>query len=91
MWRDLARLLTLSRIQNPLFGIPKDVLFRDVDQFTRENGFEDQELFRKAALIGQNPGRFEQYDELDENDKQWLRMEKTRESGGRASCRDLVG
>lgn len=38
---------------------------------------DDKPLFRKAALIGQNPGRFEQYEELSDDDKHWLRLEKT--------------
>lgn len=50
-----------------------------MDQFCHENGFEDVQLFRKGALIGQNPHRFEQYPELDEEDKYWLRRETTRE------------
>ncbi|KAK8861192.1 hypothetical protein IAR55_002011 [Kwoniella newhampshirensis] len=67
-----------ARIQNPLFGIPKATLFQDVDQFCHQQGFtEHGEVFRKGALIAQNPTKFEEYAELDEADKAIIRREKT--------------
>jgi hypothetical protein len=42
------------RIQNPLFGIPKEELFAQVDKFCAKEGFDDVALFRKGALAGQN-------------------------------------
>ncbi|ORY23921.1 and other transporter-domain-containing protein [Naematelia encephala] len=67
-----------AKIQNPLFGIPKEQLFADVDSFCQAEGFtEHTELFRKGALLAQNPGRFEGYSELDEVDKTVIRREKT--------------
>ncbi|KAL7419430.1 hypothetical protein Q5752_006268 [Cryptotrichosporon argae] len=69
---------TSARIQNPLYGIPKQELFAGVDRFCAEQGFQDEQtLFRKAALLAQNPAKFEEYDELDDADKNWVRREKT--------------
>lgn len=66
-----------ARIQNPLYGIPKKELFSDVQQFCSDNGFDDVALFQRAALVGQSPTRFEEFPELTEDDKYWLRREKT--------------
>ncbi|WVR03556.1 hypothetical protein IAU60_000548 [Kwoniella sp. DSM 27419] len=67
-----------ARIQNPLFGIPKEALFADVDRFCQSYGFEnDTQLFRKGALLAQNPTKFESYSELDEEDRNWIRRETT--------------
>ncbi|KAL1412168.1 hypothetical protein Q8F55_003177 [Vanrija albida] len=67
-----------AKIQNPLFGIPKEELFEDVEVFCRDKGFtENVAVFKKGALIGQNPHAFETYPELDEDDKYWLRRETT--------------
>jgi hypothetical protein len=69
-----------SRIQNPLVGIPRDVLLKRVDDFTREKGLDDkQDLFRKAALLAQNPSDFETMPELSEEEKLVIRRETTRE------------
>jgi hypothetical protein len=69
-----------SRIQNPLAGVPRDVLLQRVDDFTREKGLEDKkDLFRKAALLAQNPSDFETIPELSEEDKHVIRRETTRE------------
>lgn len=69
-----------SRIQNPLVGIPRDVLLQRVDDFTREKGLDDKnDLFRKAALLAQNPNDFETMPELSEEEKHVIRRETTRE------------
>lgn len=69
-----------SRIQNPLAGIPRDVLLQKVDAFTKEKHLEDKSgLFRKAALLAQNPADFENIPELTEEDKYHIRRETTRE------------
>lgn len=50
------------------------------DQFSSDNGFEDkQDLFRRAALLSQRPNDFEDITELTEEDKYWIRREKTSE------------
>ncbi|KAJ7928599.1 hypothetical protein B0H13DRAFT_1968080 [Mycena leptocephala] len=67
-----------ARIQNPLHGIPHDRLLAQVEEFTREKGFDDQlKLFQKAALLAQSPSKFEEIAELDEADKQAIRREVT--------------
>ncbi|KAF9266880.1 hypothetical protein L218DRAFT_955981 [Marasmius fiardii PR-910] len=67
-----------ARIQNPLHGIPKKTLLAQVEDFTREHGFEEQSLlFQKGALLAQSPKSFEEIPELDENDKEVIRREVT--------------
>lgn len=64
------------RIKNPLVGIPKDQLMRDVDAFAAENNLTDiVPLLRKGALVAQNPHGFETIHELDEQDREALRGE----------------
>ncbi|OAA59286.1 Sugar/inositol transporter [Cordyceps fumosorosea ARSEF 2679] len=49
-----------SRIKNPLVGIPRQTLLRDVDEFCRAKGLkEHRALFRKGALIAQDPTGYE--------------------------------
>ncbi|XP_006455907.1 hypothetical protein AGABI2DRAFT_195216 [Agaricus bisporus var. bisporus H97] len=67
-----------ARIQNPLYGIPREKLLQQVDDFTREYGFEDRsELFRKAAILAQSPKKFEEMPELTEDEKEAIRRETT--------------
>ena len=71
----------MSRIINPLSGIPKEDLRAQVAQFCSQNGLEDKETeFQKGALVAQNPTDFETLIELDENDKYHLRREITSKS-----------
>ncbi|KAM3447629.1 hypothetical protein MY3296_008569 [Beauveria thailandica] len=45
-----------SRIRNPLDGIPRDELMRNVDDFARSRGLsEHMSILRKGALVAQNP------------------------------------
>ncbi|KAF8915551.1 hypothetical protein CPB85DRAFT_1374998 [Mucidula mucida] len=67
-----------ARIQNPLHGIPQDVLMSQVEQFTKEKGFEEHvDIFKKGAIIAQNPSKFEELPLLEEEDRQILRNEIT--------------
>ncbi|KAJ7124934.1 hypothetical protein C8R44DRAFT_781836 [Mycena epipterygia] len=69
---------TNARIQNPLHGIPHDRLLAQVEEFTREKGFDDLlPLFQKGALLAQNPSKFESIAELDDDDKAIIRREIT--------------
>lgn len=53
-------LLTESRIQNPLAGIPRDVLLRNVEKFTIEKDLtNDLALIQKGALVAQDPTNYE--------------------------------
>lgn len=50
-----------------------------MERFTEEKGLKGMdELFRKAALLAQNPGDFEDIPELSEDDKIVIRRETTR-------------
>ncbi|KDR75660.1 hypothetical protein GALMADRAFT_97411 [Galerina marginata CBS 339.88] len=65
-------------ILNPLRGIPKLTLLKQVEAFTRANGLEDKiGLFKKAALLAQNPQDFENQTDLDEADREVIRRETT--------------
>jgi hypothetical protein len=51
---------SLSRIKNPLVGIPRRTLLANVDEFCREKGLEEhQRCIRKGALIAQDPSGYE--------------------------------
>ncbi|KAH8164555.1 hypothetical protein CIB48_g3693 [Xylaria polymorpha] len=68
-----------AKIINPLEGIPRDQLMRDVEAFVEEKGLQEHvAYFRKGALIAQNPACFEDIDgpeALDETEKTILRDE----------------
>ncbi len=50
-----------------------------VEQFTKEKGFEEHvDIFKKGAIIAQNPSKFEELPLLEEEDRQILRNEITR-------------
>jgi hypothetical protein len=75
---DLAHNVN-AKIQNPLHGISKPNLMRQVEEFVRERGFEEHaEVFKKGALVAQNPATFESLQELTDEDREVLRREKTR-------------
>lgn len=67
-----------ARIENPLAGIPKETLFRDVDEFAREADMEElAPLIRKGALVAQDPSGIDSMEELDEDERQALHNEVT--------------
>jgi hypothetical protein len=60
-------------------GIPKDQLLEDVESYAKEYDLTDiLPLLKKGALAAQNPRDFESIPELDEEDRQQLRIEATR-------------
>ncbi|PVH68644.1 hypothetical protein DL98DRAFT_506666 [Cadophora sp. DSE1049] len=66
-----------GEIKNPLAGIPKDVLLRDVEAYATENNLtEALPFFKKGALAAQNPDTLDTIDELDEQDRTILVSEK---------------
>lgn len=70
--------LSLSRIKNPLAGVPKAQLLSDVEQFATEKDLTDiSDLLKKGALVAQDPSSFETIAELDEADRIPLRREIT--------------
>lgn len=76
---DLSRNLE-AKIQNPLEGIPKDQLMRDVEFFANQKGLaEHVSMLRKGALVAQDPANFENItgdEALSEEEKQALRKER---------------
>ncbi|KAF7595227.1 hypothetical protein BBP40_006973 [Aspergillus hancockii] len=64
--------------KNPLEGIPREQLLRDVDKFCAQYGLEDhKELFRKGALISQNPRNAHNMPELTYEEKEAIQRETT--------------
>lgn len=67
-----------AKLKNPLYGIPKEDLMRDVEAFAKEKGLEDiTDMLKKGALVAQDPKRVNEIEELDENERTWFRLEKT--------------
>ncbi|KAE8150826.1 galactose-proton symport [Aspergillus avenaceus] len=67
-----------ARIYNPLGGIPKEILFRNVEVFCETHGLEEKTpIFKKAALAAQSPHNIENISELNEEDKFHIRREVT--------------
>lgn len=66
----------MGRIQNPLAGIPRATLFKNVEDFANEAGMAEHiPLIQKGALVAQDPPAFEQIAELDEVERDALRNE----------------
>ncbi|EXL67777.1 hypothetical protein FOPG_16120 [Fusarium oxysporum f. sp. conglutinans race 2 54008] len=66
-----------NRIKNPLVGIPKEDLLREVEAYAQEHGLGDAlPHLSKGALVAQHPGEFESLGELDDEDREALRTER---------------
>lgn len=67
-----------AKLANPLKGISRKQMLRDVDEFAQQHDLNDivPEL-QKGALIAQDPASFESIDLLTEEDKVFLREEIT--------------
>lgn len=77
----LMFITSVNRIQNPLYGIPKNKLLRQVERFAHENDLDDiLPYLQKGALLAQHPKEFETIPELDEADRVIIRRETTRQS-----------
>lgn len=64
--------------ENPLAGIPRDRLMKDVQEFClRFNLMDDLETFQKGALVSQNPEAAATMPELNDFEKETLIREKT--------------
>lgn len=64
--------------QNPLAGIPKDDLLRDVTEFCTKFHLTDHlENFKKGALVSQNPSKIDEIPELTDDDRYNLNRELT--------------
>ncbi len=68
-----------NRIQNPLAGIPPEILLRDVEDFAHRRGLIDAlPLLRKGALVARDPENYEDIvgeEALDEPEVEALRDE----------------
>ncbi|KAI7258041.1 MFS transporter [Hortaea werneckii] len=68
-----------AQTQNPLAGISTQELEVQVDVFCDKFGFQDHlEVFRKAALVAQNPDKIESIESLTDEDRYWLQLEHTK-------------
>jgi hypothetical protein len=66
----------VCRIQNPLAGIPRKILMKQVEDFARDKDMTDiLPLLQKGALVAQNPPAFESIDELEPEEREALRNE----------------
>ena len=76
--QDVSRNNLNALFENPLGGIPRDQLMADVDDFCAKFDLMNyNELFRKAALVAQNPHSVSNMTELSEDDKYHLEREHT--------------
>ncbi len=67
-----------AKIQNPLAGMTYEELMDDVEKFAKEKGLMYAlDDFQKGALISQKKSRLETIDRLSEEDKEFIRREKT--------------
>ncbi|KAI1906800.1 hypothetical protein LOZ12_000944 [Ophidiomyces ophidiicola] len=67
-----------NKLRNPLSGLSRDELFRDVEEFAEEKGLVDiLDDLKKGALVAQDPKSFETLEELSTEEKDILRREKT--------------
>ncbi|KAI1654043.1 hypothetical protein F4813DRAFT_393194 [Daldinia decipiens] len=68
-----------AKIKNPLKGIPREQLMRDVEAFAHEKGLvEHIPILRRGALVAQNPRDFDELsgeEALDEAEKKALHDE----------------
>ena len=73
-----SRTQVTAVFENPLAGIPREQLFEDVDKFCVQYGLQEyQEVFRKGALVSQNPHAAQDLPELNEEEKKFLEREVT--------------
>ena len=67
-----------AMFENPLGGIPREQLFAEVDKFCADNNLvKYNEVFRKGALVAQNPQGAKDLDILSDEEKRVLEEEHT--------------
>jgi len=79
--KDLAHLKdnVTGEIRNPLAGIPKEQLLRDVEEFATAHEITDiLPVLIKGALVSQSPHHADKIRELDDEDRRILAEETTR-------------
>lgn len=79
--KDGRRASTAALLRNPLTGMSKEDVLKDVDSFVDEKGLSEfREDFRKGALVaqvGNIEDAFETIEGLTEEEKGVLRLEKS--------------
>ena len=59
-----------GKVRNPLADLPRSRLMADVEAFTKEKQLEEHlQLFKRGALVAQNPASFSELEELDNDEK----------------------
>lgn len=76
---DLDGSQTVSdKFENPLAGISKRQLFKDVEKFCRDHDMMDHlETFKKGALLAQSPTTFKEMEELSQQDVENIELATT--------------
>ncbi|GAB1731288.1 hypothetical protein NU195Hw_g4257t1 [Hortaea werneckii] len=68
-----------GQILNPLAGLSKRELFRDVEIYAEQHGLTDAlPYLKKGALVAQRPEDYMHLEELDQSDIEVLQMEQTK-------------
>jgi hypothetical protein len=71
-------LISGYRIQNPLAGMTREELLKDVDNFAKKHSLTDMmPLLHKAALVAQRPTEYDDIPEITEEERYHLRRETT--------------
>ncbi|KAF7190881.1 putative polyol transporter 6 [Pseudocercospora fuligena] len=67
-----------DELQNPLRGKSRQQLLSDVEAFAHKHDLiEDLQVLQKGALVSQYPLDFEKLEDLDNEERQYLRQERT--------------
>lgn len=65
-----------AKVNNPLAGIPKDQLLRDVELFAQEKGLMDEiDALKRGALLAQRPAEYQEIEELSQDEKSAIKNE----------------
>ncbi|KAM0748331.1 hypothetical protein T439DRAFT_358883 [Meredithblackwellia eburnea MCA 4105] len=68
-----------GRIENPLLGIPREQLLKEVEAFANEKGLVDRlPMLRKGAILAQSPHAYDELDILDADEKAVIAREHSR-------------
>ena len=75
---DVSRNKLNAMFENPLGGIPREQLMKDVNDFCAKfDLMQYNDTFRKGALVAQNPHAVQSMGDLDDREKMLLEREHT--------------
>jgi len=75
---DVSRNKLSAIFENPLGGIPREQLMKDVDDFCAKfDLMQYNDTIRKGALVAQSPHAVQNMDELTDQEKLYLEREHT--------------